>query len=484
MIPATGPPSSLMTFPERLSLWVWPFLAGALAAFIYGLQHRMGIEINADGWAYWEGGQSIADGLGYRYFSGDPIVAWPPLYSLYLSAWIKLYGSGAAVLDHANILLIFLQGILWTSVYIELYGAESRSVVIIYVAAYIALTIPLYERQILAHNLTYTILPVFIIASWKKLNVCGRLGGLFTLITCGLGMLLVESHISGIVYVAAAAFLIAVFPDHCRLERAVAALAVLTIPLTTWILTAWWLAQIDGHPLEGGRFSFLETLLQMWNGIIDFVLPHLGRVFGLLALIVFSGALLKVCFKSHGTRPEAPFAKAKGLVIRGLFGAPQDEGSGLLKQTLTRSSPLRSNRTCFVFAFSFIPLLLLAIAFSITWLNGFVSEPRHLLIVPLLVIPVLVSYVITSKTIVMKAAALLMFLAPVSRTLFLSDAVTSGEFVPMYASMSPIPGFGKTIKLNGKTLVGPIAWEEPEGGYSQSGAPRWGSSQRPPAGSR
>jgi hypothetical protein len=99
-----------MTFPERLSLWVWPLLAGTLAAFIYGLQHRTGIEINADGWAYWQGGQSIAEGLGYRNFSGDPIVAWPPLYSLYLSAWIKLCGSGAVVLGFANFLLIFMQG--------------------------------------------------------------------------------------------------------------------------------------------------------------------------------------------------------------------------------------------------------------------------------------------------------------------------------------------------------------------------------------
>jgi hypothetical protein len=305
---------------------------------------------------------------------------------------------------------------------------------------------------------------MFVIVSWKRLNLCGRLGRFFTLITCCLGMLLVESHISGIVYVAAAAFLFAVFADGCRRERAVAVLAVLVIPLATWILTAWWLAQIDGHPLEGGRFSFAETLLQMSDGIIDFVLPRLGRVFGLLALIVFSGALLSGCFKSHGPDPDAP----------------QDEGDGLLKQAPT---PLGSNRTRFVFVFSFIPLLLLAIAFSITWLNGFVSEPRHLLIVPLLVIPVLGSYLITSKTVVMKAAALLIFLAPVSRTLFLSDGVMSDEFVPNYASISPIPGFGRTINLNGKTLVGPIAWEEPEGGYSQSGAPRWGSSQRRPAGS-
>jgi hypothetical protein len=59
---------------------------------------------------------------------------------------------------------------------------------------------------------------------------------------------------------------------------------------------------------------------------------------------------LSVCFKSHGPHPEAPFAKAEGLegcsrgrsrrrprpliVLRGPFGAPQDEGGGLLKETV------------------------------------------------------------------------------------------------------------------------------------------------------
>jgi len=435
-----------MNFPLRLSLWVWPLLAGALAALVYGLQHRMGIEINADGWAYWQGGQSIADGLGYRYFSGDPIVAWPPLYSLYLSTWIKLCGSKVLVLNLSNIILIFLQGVLWTLVYHYLYAVEPNCATFryatTYAGLYVALTIPLYEKQILAHNLLYTILPIFVITIWKKINNLARPGRSYTIITSCLGISLVETHISGIVYVAAAACLFAVAPNDCRRDRMVAALVVLAVPLAAWILTAWWLAQIGGHPIEWGRFSFMETFLQLSEGTSYFFLPRLGRIIGLIALIVFSGALLS-CF-----------------------------------------SKLRSNQTSFVIAFSLIPLFLLAVGFSITWLNGFVSEPRHLLIVPLLVIPILISHLVISKTVGMKAAALLVFLAPVSRTLFWSDSGTSDDFVPIYASISSIPGFGKTLNVNGKTLVGPIGWEEPEGGYSSSGAPRWGSSQRGPAVSR
>jgi hypothetical protein len=79
----------------------------------------------------------------------------------------------------------------------------------------------------------------------------------------------------------------------------------------------------------------------------------------------------------------------------------------------------------------------------------------------------------------MQTAVLLVFLVPVSRTLFLNDTLTSNDFIPIYASISPLPGFGKTIDVNGKILVGPIPWEEPEGGYSSSGAPQWGLSQTP-----
>ena len=436
IVPFAGPPSSPMKFPLRMSLWFWPLLAGVLASLIYGLQHRTGIELNADGWAYWQGAQSIADGLGYRYFSGDPINAWPPLYSLYLSTWIKLCGSEASVLILANIALVFTQGLLWTFLFYTLFADEQERDTIGYAAIYLALTIPNYERSVLAHNLFYTLLPIFIFASWKAITDRQQRGRLYVVLTCCFGIALVESHFSGVAYVAAAAFLFAIFPEHGRRNGIADALTVLAVPLTASILTAWRLGQIGGHPIEGGRFSFIQTLLQISDGIGYFVLPHLGSVFGLTTSIV-------------------------------IFG------------TLSRSFEPRSNRITFVLVFSLLSLSLLAIAFSITWLNGFVSESRHLLIVPLLVIPILVSYFMSSKVVIMKTAALLVFLVPVSRTLFLNDTLTSNDFIPNYASISPVPGFGKTIDVNGKILVGPIPWEEPEGGYSSSGAPQWGLSQTP-----
>ncbi len=433
--------SALTKFPSFTSLPVWPLLAGGVTWLIYELQQRSGVELNADGWAYWQGAQSIADGLGYRYFSGDPIIAWPPLYSLYLAAWIKLFGSEAAVLTLANGILASLQAVLWTCIYCTLFPGDRERAGTLRAALYITLTIAAYERSILAHNLFYTILPAFILAIWNGMNCREQRRRYFAILSSCLGIALVESHISGLAYVAAAALLFAVFSEDRLRRRAAEALAILAAPLTAWIVSAAWLGQIGGHPIEGGRFSFAQTLLLISDGIGFFVLPRSARSLGLIVSIVILAAML------------------------------------------IRSFEPRPRQTLFVLAFCFVSLTLLAVAFSITWLNGFVSESRHLLIVPLLVIPILTSHCASSNNLLLKSAALLVFLTPLSRTL--SNAPpTSNDLVPANASISVLPGFGKTIDIDGKTLVGPIAWEEPEGGYSSSGAPHWGASQTGAAGQR
>ena len=431
-----GPRASLAKIQLRFSLWTWPLVACVLASLNYALQHRAGIEVNADGWAYWQGAQSIADGLGYRYFSGDPIVAWPPLYSLYLSAWIKLCGSEAFVLILANCVLIVTQGIAWTYLCACLLRECFEPVVLKYGALYIALTVPLYEKSVLAHNLFYFILPIFIVAGWRAIICSSQFCRRYVLLASVVGVVLVESHISGLVYIAAAAAFFLVFREGPLWPRAGGAFALLAVPSLALILTAWGLGEIGGHPIERGRFSFAHTLSQVLTGIGDFVLLRPGQAIG-------------------------------GTCAIAMFGI-------LLQQSVER----KFDRIGFVFLFTVGSLSLLAVAFSITWLNGVVSEPRHLLIVPLLVIPIIVSYFMSTKQLVMKTAAFLIFLAPVSKTLELDYSGAADHMVPIHASISQLPGVGKSLSINGKTLIGPTRWEEPEGGYSSSGAPRWGPLQR------
>ena len=62
-----------------------PICGGLVAATICLLMLTPGITVDPDGWAYWEGSVSILNGNGYRFFGGQPIVDFPPLFSLFLS---------------------------------------------------------------------------------------------------------------------------------------------------------------------------------------------------------------------------------------------------------------------------------------------------------------------------------------------------------------------------------------------------------------
>src|SRR5208337_3619076 len=154
----------------------------------------------------------------------------------------------------------------------------------------------------------------------------------------------------------AATALIVVVLGTGRLEKQVGgALAILAVPLVALALTALSLGQLGGHPIESGRFSLLQNLLQVSNGIGSFVLLRPGQTVGLICALLVFGILVLYALE-HKTR-----------------------------------------QLSFLLVFTGVSLSLLGTAFSVSWLNGFVSESRHLLIFPLLIIPILVSNLLSSK---------------------------------------------------------------------------------------
>ena len=174
--------------------------------------------------------------------------------------------------------------------------------------------------------------------------------------------------------------------------------------------------------------------------------------------------------------PPATCERAHRRKCQTITATPAKPGD-LLRTLGLYAFELKTKHLPFVLIFAGFSLSLLGVAFSVTWLNGFVSESRHLLIFPLLMIPIFVSYLLSSRTPVARVAALFVLMAPLGRTLIPDASIASDDLVPIRASISPIPGFGKTATINGRVLVGPIPWEEPQGGYSPTGAPRWGASQ-------
>ena len=200
-----------------------------------------------------QGAQSIADGwvLVFLWRSDCRLAAPVQLVLVGLDQTLRLRSRRAHSCQRR---IGMLQGALWTCLYSHLHAGERDRAATGLVAIYIALTIALYERSILAHNLFYTILPAFILAVWKGINPCEPRRRFFIALSCFLGITLVESHISGLAYVAAAAFLAAVSPEGRLNVRRRTALTSLAAPLTASLVTAAWLGQIGGHPIEGVVF--------------------------------------------------------------------------------------------------------------------------------------------------------------------------------------------------------------------------------------
>ena len=88
-------------------------VAPVTALLVFTLLHLKGIGMTPDGSALWEGAVSLASGHGYTYFSGNPIIAWPPLYSAYMALWTVFLGPTGWSLLVSNGLLIVAQAFVW-----------------------------------------------------------------------------------------------------------------------------------------------------------------------------------------------------------------------------------------------------------------------------------------------------------------------------------------------------------------------------------
>ncbi len=91
---------------------------GAAIAPIFGLicfalLHWKGLGLTPDGWALCQGSVSLVEQRTYSYFSGTPILAWPPVYLLYLGLWILALGPTALALIVANGVLMVVPVAAW-----------------------------------------------------------------------------------------------------------------------------------------------------------------------------------------------------------------------------------------------------------------------------------------------------------------------------------------------------------------------------------
>jgi hypothetical protein len=403
----------------------------------FAVTHLKGISVNPDSWAAWQGAVSLVSGRGYTYFSGHPIAAWPPLYSLYMAFWTLVLGPTGWSLLVANGVLIVVQSWLWarvtTSIARESGLAVSTSAAIL-VSVFAAVFVCAHEVPVLGHNLLLTFLPVFLLCLWRLLSRPQGRENMLLLSTAVLGTLLVLSHNLGVPFVAAAALMLFIGSTG-SLNGWWRAAVVAAIPAASWLAVRLAFHQTGSHHigLGRGRYGFLTYIVQILDG---------------------SGSLIVVPAR-HGLQ----FIGIVLLVACGLYFA-----------RLTRRAGLRFG-LLFVGYASLFTLLM----FNVTFVLNALTHARYVIFIPIILLPFTFMAGVSVVPRLATAAMLLMLLPQIYwvgleglRQHRLTLAQLGDEegrpltnFVPPNAYIQPTYRDGPPIESKAGILVAPIAFEEP-----------------------
>ena len=334
---------------------VTPLVVAPLLAFVsFGLLHWKGIGLNPDGWAMWQGAASLTSGHGYSYFSGQTIVWWPPLYALYLAAWMLLLGPTGWSLIAANGVVIALQALLWTRfarTVARTSSVEPGTGAYLLLSVFLGLFVALQQKDAMAQHLLYALLPLFLSALWRLLEqreTPGTPPALWT--TAAFGSLLMLTHNAALIFVAAGALIVAAWPP--RSARAVGLATVITVvPALVWLIVRLGLGQSGSHPvgLGTGRFGPVTYLVQLFDGPGRLLAPTVfGAQFVAIVLLIILVAALARGSKTDGLR----------------FG----------------------------FAFVVLSALGIYLLFNVTWVFNRLSSENYILFIPLVLVPLAVVF--------------------------------------------------------------------------------------------
>ena len=235
--------------------------------------------LDPDGWALWQGAVSIATGHGYTYFSGNPIAAWPPLYSAYLALWTLLLGPTGWSLLVANGGLVVLQAFLWMKMATTIArdaGSAPAVGTTFPLSVLVGLVVALHQREVLGQNLVYTLLPLYVLGLWKLLHADGTAREVrITVLLAFLGALLCLAHNTAVVFVVAAAAMVSLnWPVKWRLVAFSSALVA--VPGLSALAVRGLLGQPGSHRvgIGAGQYDGLTYSWHFFEGIGRVLAPE------------------------------------------------------------------------------------------------------------------------------------------------------------------------------------------------------------------
>lgn len=275
----------------RLRLGALLLAIAAFAAVAVGL--RRGMPFNRDGWLYWQGSVSILSGLGYRDFAGEPITAWPPVYSVYLAFCQLALGVSAWAIVISTALATAAAVATWFLLLAWFARERGRAPKDVLCAlAFVSAVLALSARNVRSENLFHAVLPLLLLFALRaRVSTSPRTFLIWS------GLAGVALLVSLLIRNASLAFwpaLLAVLLLNRRISwraRGAGCGLVTALALPIWLVLRAWLGQLGEHPLQlGGRFGFAEYLLQLVAGIDR----NTGvRLLGLPLLALLAAGLLR-----------------------------------------------------------------------------------------------------------------------------------------------------------------------------------------------
>lgn len=428
--------SKLITSPSATGQWkvLIPLLTAVGAAIGFTALHLRGTSISPDGWGYWQAAVSLLHGKGYRYFSGHPIITWPPVYSLYLAACTALGGATVVTLVVSNSLLTIAGAVGWLWLLLRIgegAGVRLTPKVLAAVGCYLALFLTCNEQYPLADNLKYALLPWLILATCRLCESRGsREIARWTALQVLAGTVLVLTHNNALAFIAAASATVVVFARLSVRLRLLLALSGSAIPMASWFAVRVLLDQQGSHAIGigAGREAAAAYAKQLVAGIGELLTggpTYLGAV---------------------------AVAALTAVVVAGCLG-------GSLK------------RACRMIAFfTFVSLAATYALFNITWIDDSLAG-RYLLFVPLSLVPMVLCWSALANRLTLLVAGAAVLFPLVLGTCFAfhhsraSEAQLGypGYFVPLDGRISLEYRKGPPVRTADGVLLAPLAWEEQKG---------------------
>lgn len=298
------------------SIFCVALATGLAAALLQWIMLRGGLYCNPDGWSYWQGSVTLAEGAGYRLFSGEAIVDWPPLYSWYLAMWQAGFGISGATLQLSTICSTGMAAAAWIAALLSLVQKPIDASAA-WPAVFVAVLMAQATRHLMSESLANMLLPGLVAATLHAATstttrrhlalatVAGAFGGLLMLTRhasvaylCGAGILLLGNTAQGwrSRILGTAAFGVTSLAPALIAEAMLPAAATRTIgfayakfgPLD-YVLQA---AKGIGDPLAGSWFGFVAWLFAIRIGLGQGLRSPEQRAlrmlltFGLVALFV------------------------------------------------------------------------------------------------------------------------------------------------------------------------------------------------------